>query len=142
METFLPKKSEIKRIWYEVDAQQFPLGRLASKIAFILRGKHKPGFTPHLDCGDWVVVVNANKVKVTGRKLIQKEYFRISGYPGGLKRRRLKEVLEKSPERVIIHAVSGMLPPNKLRKSILKRLKVVLGDKHNYKIDKKISGEH
>lgn len=139
MTTFLPKLQEIKRIWYEIDASCYTLGRLASKAATILRGKHKAIFTPHMDVGDYVVVVNAEKVKITGRKLLQKKYFRVSGYPGGLKSTLLRDVLEKSPERVMSHAVRNMLKANRLRKQIMKRLKVVIGEKHTYKIDRKIT---
>ncbi len=139
MKTFLPKPSEIKRQWYEIDASSYTLGRLASRVATILRGKHKAIFTPHMDVGDYVVVINAAKVKLSGRKLLQKEYITFSGYPGGIKRKPLWEVLAKMPEQVIWRAVRGMLPTNRLRKPILKRLKVVASEKHNFKIDKKIT---
>ena len=138
MTTFLPKQSEIKRQWYEIDASRFTLGRLATRVATVLRGKHKVTFTPHMDLGDFVVVTNADKVKVTGRKLLQKEYFHFSGYPGGIKRKILRDVLQKQPEKVVFHAVRNMLAANRLRRPILKRLKVVRDEKHNFKIDKKI----
>lgn len=139
MKTFLPKPSGIKRQWYEIDASFYTLGRLASRVATILRGKHKAIFTPHMDVGDYVVVINAAKVKLSGRKLLQKEYITFSGYPGGIKRKSLREVLAKMPERVIWRAVRQMLPSNRLRKPILKRLKAVACEKHNFKIDKKIT---
>ena len=114
------------------------MGRLATRVATVLRGKHKVTFTPHMDLGDFVVVTNADKVKVTGRKLLQKEYFHFSGYPGGIKRKILRDVLQKQPEKVVFHAVRNMLAANRLRRPILKRLKVVRDEKHNFKIDKKI----
>lgn len=138
MKTYLPIIKEIKRSWYEIDASRFSLGRLATQAAKLLRGKHKVTFTPFMDLGDFVVVTNAAKVKLTGRKLLQKQYMRYSGYPGGLKRRKLGDVLATRPEKVIVSAVRGMLPTNKLRARMLLRLKVVSGDSHNYKIDKKI----
>ena len=138
MNTFLPAKNE-QRKWHEIDASQFTLGRLATMAAKILRGKHKPSFTPFMDNGDFVVVTNAAKVKLTGRKLTQKQYMRYSGYPGGLKRRMLRDVLAVSPQKVLTSAVRGMLPTNKLRAKMILRLKVVSGDKHTYKIDKKIN---
>lgn len=138
MKTYLPKKSEIKRHWYEIDARNHTLGRLASRAASILRGKHKPLFTPHLDGGDYVVVTNAKNVKLTGRKLSQKAYFSFSGYPGGIRKRFLREMLAKNPEKVIYLAVRNMLASNRLRKNILKRLKVVPLGEHHFKVDKKI----
>ncbi len=136
--TFLPKTSEIKRSWYEIDASKHTLGRLASRAATLLRGKHKAIFTPHMDLGDFVVIINAPKVKVTGRKLLQKTYFRFSGYPGGIRKEVLKNLLQKSPEKVIWHAVSRMLASNRLRTLILRRLKIVSTEKHKFQIDKKI----
>lgn len=138
MKTFIPKTSEIKRTWYEADASKFTLGRLASKIASILRGKHKVTFTPHMDVGDFVVVKNAEKVKFTGRKLAQKEYYRFSGYPGGLYTKKLSDRMEKEPEKVIRDAVYNMIDSNRLRKGILRRLKVVKGDKHEFTIEKEL----
>jgi large subunit ribosomal protein L13 len=128
--TFVGKTAEIEREWYVVDAEGQTLGRLASRIAPILRGKHKPVYTPHLDCGDFVVVVNAEKVRVTGRKLDQKVYYRHSGYPGGLTGIRLRDQLDKHPERVLQAAVRGMLPKNKLGRRMIKKLKVYAGDSH------------
>jgi large subunit ribosomal protein L13 len=113
-----------------VDAEGKTLGRLASEIAQVLRGKHKPIFTPHLDCGDYVIVVNAEKVHVTGRKLDQKMYYRHSGYPGGLKSINLRNQLQKHPERVLESAVRGMLPKNRLGRKMFKKLKVYAGDSH------------
>lgn len=138
MKTFLPRVSEIKRQWIEMDASKITLGRLASTAANILRGKHKVIFTPHMDVGDYVVVVNADKVKLTGRKLLQKEYIRFSGYPGGIKREMMRNVLAKNPDRIIREAVRNMLAPTRLRSAILNRLKVIRGTDHNFKIDKKI----
>lgn len=130
MRTFTEKQEEIEREWYVVDAKGQTLGRLASKIAPILKGKHKPTYTPHLDCGDFVVVVNAEKVRVTGRKLDQKFYHRHSGYPGGLSSISLRHQLERYPERVLQAAVRGMLPKNRLGRRMIKKLKVYAGDGH------------
>jgi large subunit ribosomal protein L13 len=128
--TFTAKKEEIEREWYVVDAEGHTLGRLASAIASILKGKHKPIYTPHLDCGDFVIIVNADKVQVTGRKLDQKFYHRHSGYPGGLSSISLRDQLVKHPERVLQAAVRGMLPKNKLGRQMYKKLKVYAGDSH------------
>jgi len=128
--TFTQKQEEIERDWYVVDAEGETLGRLASRIAPILKGKHKPIYTPHLDCGDFVVIVNAEKVRVTGRKLDQKFYHRHSGYPGGLTSISLRDQLDKYPERVLTAAIRGMLPKNKLGRRMIKKLKVYAGDEH------------
>jgi large subunit ribosomal protein L13 len=128
--TFTAKTAEIKRQWYVVDAQGQTLGRLASKIAPILKGKHKPTYTPHLDCGDFVVVVNVDKVRVTGRKLDQKFYYRHSEYPGGLKSINLRDQLAQHPDRVLLAAVKGMLPKNKLGRQMIKKLKLYAGETH------------
>jgi len=128
--TFTQKQEEIERDWYVVDAEGETLGRLASRIAPILKGKHKPIYTPHLDCGDFVIIVNAEKVRVTGRKLDQKLYHRHSGYPGGLKSISLRDQLNKYPERVLQAAIKGMLPKNKLGRRMIKKLKVYAGDVH------------
>jgi len=128
--TFTQKQEEIERNWYIVDAEGETLGRLASRIAPILKGKHKPVYTPHLDCGDFVIIVNAEKVRVTGRKMDQKLYHRHSGYPGGLRSISLKDQLAKHPERVLQAAIRGMLPKNKLGRRMLKKLKVYAGDSH------------
>lgn len=130
MKTFTAKKEEIEREWYVVDAEGQTLGRLASRIAPILKGKHKPIYTPHLDCGDFVIIVNAEKVRVTGRKMDQKFYHRHSGYPGGLTSISLRDQLDKYPERVLHAAIRGMLPKNKLGRRMIKKLKVYAGDSH------------
>jgi len=121
---------EASREWYVVDAAGQNLGRLATQIATILRGKHKPIYTPGMDCGDFVIVVNADKVRVTGRKLDQKFYYRYSGYPGGLAEISLRDQLAKHPERVIEAAVKGMLARNKLRNQLIRKLKVYAGPQH------------
>ena len=128
--TYSPKASEIERQWWLVDAEGQTLGRLASVVATKLRGKDKPIFAPHMDCGDFVVVINAARVDVSGRKLEQKKYYRHSGYPGGLTTSSLGEVLEKHPDRVIQKAVRGMLPKSALGEQIVKKLKVYAGAEH------------
>lgn len=128
--TFSPTPADIKREWWVVDAQGQTLGRLATRIAQILRGKHKATFAPHMDMGDFVIVVNAEKIHVTGRRLDQKMYYRHSGYPGGLKSVSLREMLEKNPERALQAAVKGMLPKNRLGRAMFKKLKVYAGDTH------------
>lgn len=130
MKTYTPKAKDIERGWYLVNAEGKTLGRLASEIAKVLRGKHKPIYTPHLDCGDYVIVINADKVGVTGRKLDQKIYYRHSGYPGGLKSISLRNQLQKHPERVLEAAVRGMLPKNRLGRKMMRKLKVYAGDSH------------
>ena len=128
--TFSPKPSDISRVWHLVDATGIPLGRLASRVAPILRGKHKPTFAPHMDGGDYVVVVNAAEIAVTGNKEIDKTYFRHSGYPGGLSSLSLGEMRAKFPERIIEAAVRGMLPKNRLGRQMIKKLKVYAGPDH------------
>ncbi len=130
MKTPLPKVNEIEKKWYVVDATDKVLGRLATQIALRLRGKHRPDFTPHLDTGDFIIVVNAEKVKLTGRKLDQKMYHKHSGYLGGLKSMTARQMLEKKPEDVIKLAVRRMLPKNKLARQQLKKLKVYRGSEH------------
>jgi large subunit ribosomal protein L13 len=130
MPTYVPKPDEITREWRVLDASDHVLGRLATEAARLLRGKHKPQFTPHLDTGDFVVVVNAEKVQVTGGKLDDKVYYRHSGKPGSLKSETLKERMEKYPERVIRDAVWGMLPKNRLGRKLLRKLKVYRGPDH------------
>jgi len=130
MKTFVPKEGEIKRDWFVVDAAGKPAGRLAVFIADILRGKNKPTFTPHVDTGAFVVVVNAEKVLLTGNKEEKKIYQDFSGYPSGLKRRPAKVIREKHPERIIFQAVKGMLPKNRMSRRILTRLKVYAGPDH------------
>ncbi|MBU1992698.1 MAG: 50S ribosomal protein L13 [Patescibacteria group bacterium] len=137
MKTFSPKKSELEKKWYLVDMKDQTLGHAATRIANILRGKDKPLFAPHLDCGDYVVVVNAKHIKLSGRKLDQKMYYRHSGYPGALKSRSAADVLEgKNPEKVVRNAVSGMLPKNKLRKNLLLNLKVFPEGEHTHEAQK------
>jgi len=130
MSTESAKTSEVDRSWFVVDASDYNLGRLASKIATVLRGKHKASFTPHVDTGDFVVVVNASKVNLTGRKLDQKGYHHYTGYPGGLKDRTARQVREDDPERMIREAVKGMLPKNRLARVVIKKLKVYGGADH------------
>ena len=130
MKTFSLKNTEVTRNWVVFDASDRVLGRFATKIADKLRGKDKPTFTPHVDGGDFVVVINAEKVKVTGKKSDQKKYYKHSLYPGGLKENSYQEVLNNNPERIIENAVKGMLPKNKLGKSIFKKLKVYRGSEH------------
>ena len=130
MKTFSLKNTEVARDWVVFDASDKVLGRFATKIADKLRGKDKPTFTPHVDGGDFVVVINADKIKVTGNKVDQKKYYKHSLYPGGLKEKSYKEILESNPERIVENAVKGMLPKNKLGKSIIKKLKVYSGSEH------------
>ena len=130
MKTYSAKPGEITREWYLVDADGQTLGRLATQIADTLRGKRKPQYTPHVDTGDFVVVVNAEKIRVTGKKLEQKRYWRHSGYPGGIKSRTLAEMLDRRPEEVIRKAVKGMLPRNRLARQQLTKLKVYAGPDH------------
>lgn len=130
MKTYSAKAAEIEHAWWVVDAEGQTLGRLASRIALVLRGKHKPMYTPHMDTGDYVIVINAEKIKVTGDKLDSKIYYRHSGYPGGLKERTLREQLDKFPERPLEAAVRGMLPKNALGRAMLKKLKVYAGPTH------------
>lgn len=130
MKTYITKPGSVERGWYIVDAEGKTLGRLASQIAAILRGKHKPQFSPSVDVGDFVVVVNAEKIRVTGRKMQQKKYYRHSGYPGGLREIKLADQLERHPTRVIKAAVKGMLPRNRLGRKMFKKLKVYAGPEH------------
>ena len=130
MKTISIKKSEINKNWWVADAEGQVLGRFASKIAHILRGKHKPDFTPHMDMGDFVVIVNAEKITVTGNKETKKTYFSHTGYPGGVKNKSLASVRKTNPERILMNAVKGMLPLNKLGRSILCHLKVYNGPEH------------
>ena len=130
--TYVTKLKDIERKWHLVDLKDKILGRKATKIAALLRGKNKPYFTPSLDCGDHVVVINARKVRLTGKKEDQKVYRRYSGYPGGLREISYRRMLEKRPNEVIRHAVRGMLPKNKLRSKMIKRLYIFSGEKHPY----------
>jgi large subunit ribosomal protein L13 len=128
--TLSAKKHEVEKKWYVVDATDQIVGRLCSKIAMIIRGKHKPGFTPHVDCGDHVIVINADKVRFTGKKMNKKEYVRHTGYPGGQRRTTPRILLENHPERVVENAVRGMLPKNKLGRQMFKSLHVYAGAEH------------
>lgn len=130
MKTYSAKPAEIEIGWYVIDASECVLGRLASFVASRLRGKHKPIYTPHVDTGDHIVVINAEKVALTGKKLNDKLYHRHSGYMGGLKSMTAKQVLEKRPEDLLVHAVRGMLPKNRLGRNMLKKLKVYAGPEH------------
>ncbi len=130
MSSFSAKKGEVSRNWVLIDATDKVLGRLAADVASILRGKTKPEYTPHIDVGDFVVIVNADKIKLTGNKLDQKMYYHHSGYMGGLREQTAKQLLEKKPEDVIKHAVKGMLPKNSLGRSMFKKLKVYAGEHH------------
>lgn len=128
--TFSAKPGEVERAWYVIDAEQEVVGRLASKIAHVLRGKHKPTYTPHVDTGDFVIVINADKVRFTGDKENQKQYFRYSGYPGGERFETPSEVRERKPRFIIEKAVRGMLPKNRLGRAMFKKLKVYAGPEH------------
>jgi len=130
MSTTIPKAAEVERAWYIIDAKDQVLGRVASRIATVLRGKHKPTWAPHVDSGDFVIVLNADKVVLTGRKLDQKHYHQYSGYPGGLRSRSARELMGTHPDRLIRFAVQGMLPKNRLSRSVITKLKVYAGDKH------------
>ncbi len=130
MRTISAREQDVQRDWYVIDAQGQTLGRLASRVATLLRGKHKPMYTPHVDCGDYVIVVNAEKIHVTGQKMTQKKYYRHSGYPGGLKEVTLQDQLQKFPDRVIEKAVQGMLPKNRLGRRMFKKLKIYAGPDH------------
>ena len=128
--TVMPKAQEIERKWYVIDAEGKVLGRLATEVANILRGKNKPFFAPHVDCGDFVIIVNADKVVLTGKKLDQKVYKTFSGYPGGLKEVTYRHTMEEKPEKMVYKAVKGMVPHNKLGASIMTKLKVYAGPDH------------
>lgn len=128
--TFSPKPGDIKRVWYVVDAADAPLGRISSEVAQILRGKSKPTYAPHMDGGDFVIIVNAEKIYVSGNKETQKIYFRHSGYPGGLRAETFAKVRKERPERIIESAVRGMLPKNRLGRQMIKKLKVYAGPDH------------
>jgi len=136
VKTYYAKPHEVQREWVLIDATDQVLGRVASKAARILRGKHKPQYTAHVDTGDFVIIVNADKIRVTGTKAASKEYFRHSGYPGGLKSETFTEAMAKHPERVIEHAVKGMLPKNTLGRAMGKKLKVYTGPEHPHAAQK------
>ena len=136
MKTFMPNPANVERKWYVVDAAGMTLGRLSSEVAKILRGKNKPEFTPHCDCGDYVIVINAEKIKVTGKKLDQKMYYHHSDYVGGMKEQTLREKLDKKPEQVIEIAVKGMLPKGPLGRQMYKKLHVYAGAEHAHAAQK------
>jgi large subunit ribosomal protein L13 len=136
MKTYSAKKEDIERQWFVIDAQDQVLGRLATRIAHILRGKNKPTFTNHVDTGDFVIVVNAEKIRLTGNKLDDKVYYRHSGYPGGIKGMTARKMLERKPEQVIKTAVKGMLPKNRLGSSMISKLKVYTGPEHPHEAQK------
>lgn len=134
--TYMAKPNEVERKWYIIDAEGKTLGRLASEAATILRGKHKPEFTPHVDTGDFVIIINAEKIHVTGNKLQDKFYYRHSGYPGGLKKTSLNELLKSKPERALQHAIFGMLPKNRLGNALKTKLKIYAGAEHPHAAQK------
>ncbi len=134
--TYFFKQSEIEQKWFVIDANGQTLGRIASQVAHVLRGKHKPMFTPNADAGDFVIVVNADKIKVTGKRAEQKEYFHYSGYPGGDVFEKFKDILKTKPERIIEHAVKGMIPHTRLGRKIFKKLKVYVGAEHPHAAQK------
>ena len=138
MTTFMQKKAEVERKWYIIDATDLPLGRVASKAAHILRGKHKVTFTPHVDCGDYVIILNASNVKLTGNKLTDKMYYNHSGYTGGLRMRSAKEMKERYPEEMIERAVKGMLPKGRLGRQMYKKLFVYAGNEHKHLAQKPV----
>ena len=136
MKTFMQKKENIERKWYVIDAEGKTLGRVATKAAHVLRGKHKVTYTPYVDCGDYVIIVNADKVVLTGNKLEDKKYYNHSGFPGGLRERNAKEMIEKYPEEMIERAVKGMLPHNRLGRAMYKKLFVYTGNEHKHAAQK------
>ena len=136
MKTFSARKEDVERKWLVIDAEDKVVGRLATQIATILRGKNKPIFTPHVDTGDFVVVVNADKVRFTGKKWNQKKYYRHSGYPGGLKEIVAQKLLQQKPEEIIRHAVWGMIPHNRLGRKMIKKLKIYSGSEHPHQAQK------
>ncbi len=136
MKTFVPKKDQIIKKWWLVDAENIVLGRLATEIAILLRGKRKPEFVNFLDSGDFVIVINAERIKLTGKKIEQKKYYSHSGYPGGIKEKTMKELMETKPEEIIKKAVWGMIPKNKLGREVYKKLKVYRGSHHPHEAQK------
>jgi large subunit ribosomal protein L13 len=136
MKTFVPKKEQIIKKWWLVDAENRVLGRLATEIAILLRGKRKPEFVNFLDSGDFVIVINAERIKLTGKKIEQKKYYSHSGYPGGIKEKTMKELMETKPEEIIKKAVWGMIPKNKLGREVYKKLKVYRGSHHPHEAQK------
>ena len=138
MKTFMQKKETVERKWYVIDAEGKNLGRVATKAATILRGKHKATFTPHIDCGDYVIIVNASKVNLTGKKLTDKMYYNHSEFPGGLRERNAKEMIENYPEEMMERAIKGMLPKGRLGRQMYKKLFVYAGSEHNQQAQKPI----
>ena len=136
MKSYIAKPAEVQRKWYVVDAEGKTLGRVASQVASVLRGKNKPTYTPHVDCGDNVIVINAAKISVTGKKLKEKTYVTYSGFPGGKKEVTLEQMLARKPEEVIRHAVKGMLPEGKLGRQMFKKLHVYAGPEHKHEAQK------
>lgn len=136
MNTFMEKKETVERKWYVIDAEGQTLGRVATKVATVLKGKHKPTYTPHVDCGDYVIVINASKVNLTGNKLEDKMYYNHSGYTGGLRERNAKTMIEKYPEEMMERAVKGMLPHNRLGRQMYKKLFVYAGENHKHEAQK------
>ena len=141
MKTFMQKKETVERNWYVVDATGKTLGRLATQVASVLRGKNKPTYTPHVDCGDDVIVVNADKIVLTGNKLEDKKYYNHSGYPGGLRERTAKEMIEKYPEEMVERAIKGMLPHGRLGRAMGKKLFVYRGSDHKHEAQKPVALE-
>lgn len=133
MKTIFAKKTDVEQKWHVIDADGLVVGRLASQVANVLRGKNKPIFTPHADTGDFVIIVNADKVRFTGNKLEQKAYYHHSGYPGGIKKEVARDIMEKNPERILLSAIRGMLPKNRLGRQQLSKLKVYSGPDHPHK---------
>jgi large subunit ribosomal protein L13 len=136
MKTYVPKEGEFERGWKVFDAEGKILGRLATEVADTLRGKNKPNFTPHVDTGDFVVIVNADKIRLTGKKLSDKVYYHHTGYPGGIKSITAEKLLEKKPEQLLIKAINGMLPKNKLQQRFMKKLKIYAGPEHPHQAQK------
>lgn len=135
-QTYFFKKDEIEKKWYLLNANGKTLGRLASRVASVLRGKHKPTFTPNSDVGDFVIIVNADKVKLTGKRSELKEYFHYTGFPGGARVEKVKNLMKNKPEKVLIHAIKGMIPHNRLGRRIIKKLKVYAGPDHPHQAQK------
>ena len=132
MKTFMPKKETVERKWYVIDAEGIVLGRLATRVASVLRGKHKPTYTPYVDTGDYVIIVNADKAVLTGKKLDQKFYYHHSGYPGGLKATKYRDLMQSKPEFAVKHAIVGMLPKGPLGRKMATKLKVYAGPEHDH----------
>ncbi len=141
MKTFMQTKETVERCWYVIDAKDQILGRVATKAACILRGKHKPTYTPHIDCGDYVIIINASQVRLTGKKLVDKKYYNHSGYPGGLRERNAKTMIESYPEEMLERAIKGMLPHNSLGRAMGKKLFVYKDEEHKHEAQKPIAVE-